>query len=70
MDDGHNLAVTAIHTLVGQHDLPTVLRAVASVMAASGNVTGGMISEAADLEAWLATHDGSSVGFLWRHPPN
>jgi hypothetical protein len=42
-----------LHDLVVQHGLVTVLRALASIMADTGNVTGGMVSEIAAIEEWL-----------------
>jgi hypothetical protein len=44
----------ALHDLVAQHGLVAVLQKLASVMAETGNVTGGMISEIAAIEDWLA----------------
>ncbi len=41
--------------LVVQYGLPVVLQAVARVMASRGSVTGGIVSEVAGIEGWLAT---------------
>ena len=41
--------------LVEQQGLATVLQELAHVMAEIGSVTGGLVSEAAAIEAWLAT---------------
>lgn len=40
--------------LVAQHELPVVLEELAHVMANIGSVTGGVISEVAAIENWLA----------------
>jgi hypothetical protein len=41
--------------LVVQQGLAAVLEELARVMAEIGSVTGGIVSEAAAIEAWLAT---------------
>ena len=41
--------------LVEQQGLATVLQGLAHVMAEIGSVTGGLVSEAYAIEAWLAT---------------
>lgn len=41
--------------LVVQQGLATVLQELAHVMADLGSVTGGIVSEAGAIEAWLAT---------------
>jgi hypothetical protein len=40
---------------VVQHGLAAVLEAVARIMASRGSVTGGILSEVAGIEDWLAT---------------
>ena len=44
-----------LRKLVAQHGLPATLQALARVMEDIGSVTGGVVSEAASIEWWLAT---------------
>jgi hypothetical protein len=46
---------TILLDLVAQQGLTTVLQELAHVMADLGSVTGGIVSEACAIEAWLAT---------------
>jgi hypothetical protein len=55
MNDDTDLA---LRDLVGQHGLPTVLQTLARIMADTGSVTGGIISEVAAIEEWLAAQHG------------
>ena len=57
MNDNPDLVV-ALRDLVVQHGLLTVLQTVARLMSDTGNVTGGIVSEVAAIEEWLAAQHG------------
>jgi hypothetical protein len=57
MNDDPDLVV-ALHDLVVQHGLLTVLQTVARLMGDTSNVTGGILSEVAAIEEWLAAQYG------------
>ncbi len=51
-----------LRKLVAQHGLPAALQALAHIMADIGSVTGGVVSEVASIERWLATQQGFVAG--------
>jgi hypothetical protein len=51
-----------VRELVDRHGLPATLQALAHTMADIGSVTGGVVSEAANIERWLATQEGFLAG--------
>ncbi len=57
MNDTSDLAIALRH-LVQQHGVPAVLQTLALVMGDTGNVTGGVVSEVAAVEEWLASQPG------------
>jgi hypothetical protein len=56
LDVTSDLANT-LNNLVGKHGMVAVLQTLANLMADTGNVTGGMVSEIAAIEAWLQTQN-------------
>jgi hypothetical protein len=52
LDQTSDLANT-LNNLVVEHGMVAVLQTLANLMADTGSVTGGMISEIAAIEAWL-----------------
>ena len=51
-----------LRKLVAQHGLPAALQALAHIMADIGSVTGGVVSEAASIEQWLAQQGPTEAG--------
>jgi hypothetical protein len=51
-----------LRKLVAQHGLPAALQTLAHIMADIGSVTGGVVSEAASIEQWLAQRGPTEVG--------
>ena len=61
---------SALHNLVVQHGLVAVLNTLASVMADSGNVTGGIVNEIAAVEEWLEAQHDQDKERASRGPPS
>lgn len=51
------IASSTLHDLVLHYGLPAVLRTLAAVMQEQGAVTGGIVTEAAQIEEWLTTRE-------------
>jgi hypothetical protein len=60
MNEKPNLTF-ALRDLMLQHGLPTMLQALANIMADTGHITGGIVNEVASIEGWLATHQAQST---------
>jgi uncharacterized membrane protein YqgA involved in biofilm formation len=57
-DEQHRRLVAVLGDIIAEAGVPAVLRAVAHIMGCLGSVTGGVVSEAAAIEAWVEEDRG------------